>query len=86
MRSPRFVRAEHKAVCQAMRELLNKGDGHSPLPKDTDLYCSLAIVKKTLEWVHPLLIKTTAKGPDRLNELMGHRHYACGATHAVLYP
>lgn len=50
------------------------------------MYGRLAIVKMTLEWVHPLLIKTKAKGPDRLNELMGYRHFANGPTHAVLYP
>jgi hypothetical protein len=69
-----------------MKDLLKKGDGHWPLPKDSDLYCSLAVVKETLEWVHPLLIKTTAKGPDRLNELLGYSHFVLGPTHAVLYP
>jgi hypothetical protein len=79
------IRNEYKKVCAAMDDLAKKG-GHSPLPKDSDLYCRLAVVKKTLEWVHPVLIRTTAKGPDRYNELMGHRHWAFGPTHAVLYP
>jgi hypothetical protein len=69
-----------------MAEIVKKGGGHWPLQKDEDVYCRLAAVKNTLEWVHPLLIKTKAKGPDRLNELLGHRHYANGPTHAVLYP
>ena len=69
-----------------MADSNKKGGGHTPLPEDSDLYCRLAVVKKTLEWVHPVLIKTTAKGANRFNELMGHRHYACGPTHAVLYP
>ena len=86
MRSPRLIRAEHKKVCQAMIDLIKKGGGHTPLPKDDDLYGRLVVVKRTLEWVHPLLIKTTAKGPDRFNELMGHKHYVSGPTHAVLYP
>ena len=86
MRSPMAVRTEYKTVCRAMSELLKKGDGYSPLPKDSDLYCNLAVVKKTLEWVHPLLIKTTAKGPDRFIELMGYKHYAFGPTMAVLHP
>jgi len=88
MIGPRAVRKEYKAVCRAMNELLKKGGSHNPapLPQDNDLYCRLAVVKKTLEWVHPLLIKTAAKGIDRRNELMGHRHYANGPTHAVLYP
>lgn len=86
MRSPKLIRAEHRKVCHAMKDLIKKGGGHTPLPQDDDLYGRLAVVKRTLEWVHPLLIKTTAKGPDRLNELMGHKHYVSGPTHAVLYP
>jgi hypothetical protein len=69
-----------------MEALLKKGGNRTPLPQDVDVYCRLAVVKNTLEWVHPLLIKTTAKGPDSYNELMGHRHWAFGPTHAVLYP
>jgi hypothetical protein len=88
MRSPRSVRKEHKKVCQAMKDMVKKGGrcNRTPLPKDEYMYGRLAIVKMTLEWVHPLLIKTKAKGPDRLNELMGYRHFANGPTHAVLYP
>jgi hypothetical protein len=86
MRTPRLVRKEYKSVCAAMRALDKKGGGHSPLPKDSDLYCRLAVVKNTLEWVHPLLIKTDAKGPDRLNELLGYKHFAMGPTLAVLHP
>jgi hypothetical protein len=85
-RSARSIRAEYKTVCQAMEALLKKGGNRTPLPQDVDVYCRLAVVKNTLEWVHPLLIKTTAKGPDSYNELMGHRHWAFGPTHAVLYP
>ena len=83
-----MVRKEYKTVCQAMKDLLKKGGrrNHTPLPEDSDVYCRLAVVRKTLEWVHPLLIKTTARGPDRIAELLGHRHYANGPTHAVLYP
>jgi len=86
MKSPTVIRKEYKSVCQAMRDLDKKGGAHSPSPKDSDLYCRLAVVKNTLEWVHPLLIKTEAKGPDRLNELLGNKHIARGPTLAVLHP
>jgi hypothetical protein len=36
-----------------MKDLLKKGGGHSPLPEDSDVFCRLAVVKKTLEWIHP---------------------------------
>ena len=82
------IRQEHKKVCRAMKDLLKKGGrlNRAPLPGDAYVYGHLATVKMTLEWVHPLLIKTAAKRPDRYNELMGHRHFANGPTHAVLYP
>lgn len=88
MINARAVRKEYKKVCQAMKDLVKKGGrrNRTPLPKDECVYGHLATVKMTLEWVHPLLIKTTAKGPNRYNELMGHRHYVNGPTHAVLYP
>jgi hypothetical protein len=86
MRTPMSVRREYKKVCEAMDDLVKKGAGHTPLPEDSDVYCRLAVVKKTLEWVHSVLIKTTTKGPDRYNELAGHRHHVMGPTHAVLYP
>jgi hypothetical protein len=86
MRPATLVRKEYKAVCQAMKDLAKKGSGKTPLPKDEEQYCRLATIKNTLEWVHPKLIKTTAKGHERLKELMGHRHYAMGPTHAELYP
>jgi hypothetical protein len=86
MRAPSSIREEYKQVCKAMGDLDKKGGGYSPLPEDSDLYCRLAVVKNTLEWVHPVLVKTTTKGQDRYNELMGHRYLAFGPTHAVLYP
>jgi len=79
------IREEYKKVCQAMADLDRKGGGHTPLPEDSDVYCWLAVVKKTLEWVHPILIKTAAKRADRWDELMGHRHFVIGPTHAVLH-
>jgi hypothetical protein len=54
--------------------------------KDNDLYLRLSAIRNTLEWVHPTLIKTRAKGRGRTSELMLHRHYAAGPTHAELYP
>jgi hypothetical protein len=39
-----------------------------------------------MEQVHPLLVKTKARGPARFDELMGHKHIANGPTHACLYP
>jgi hypothetical protein len=88
MRSPKAIRAEYKKVCRAMDALMKKGGLRSrmPLPQDQELYLRLGAVKDTLEWVHPRLIKTTAKGHGRFNELVGHRHYAMGPTHAELYP
>jgi hypothetical protein len=86
MRSPMLVRKEYKNVCREMDNLLKKAGCQTPLPEDSDVYCRLAVVKKTLEWVHPLLIKTTAKGPDRIGELLCRKHYAYGPTNAVLYP
>ena len=85
MRSARQVRQEYKTVCTEMKRLAAKNGG-TPLAKDSDLYCRLGAVKNTLEWVHPLLIRTVAKGPDRLNELLGYRHYALGPTHAEINP
>jgi hypothetical protein len=69
-----------------MDSLLEKAGCKTPLPEDSDVYRRLGVVKKTLEWVHPLLIKTTAKGGDRIGELLCHKHYAYGPTHAVLNP
>jgi hypothetical protein len=88
MASATRINQEYKTVCAAMAQLCEKGgrSDRTPLPGDEDLYCRLAVVKETLEWVHPKLIKTTAKGAARFNELMGYRHYAMGPTHAVLYP
>lgn len=85
MRRPKQVREEYKAVTRAMRDLASKGK-HGPLAADEELYCRLAAIKNTLEWVYPRLIKTKAKGHERLNELMGYRHFAMGPTHAALYP
>jgi len=81
-----LVRKEYQNVCREMDNLLKKAGCQTPLSEDSDVYCRLAVVKKTLEWVHPLLIKTTAKGPDRIGELLCHKHYAYGPTNAVLYP
>jgi hypothetical protein len=67
-----------------MADLMKKGS-HSPLPRDVDLYCRFGAVKNTLEWIHPALIKTTATGPDRLNELCSHKHFVMGPTHAELH-
>jgi hypothetical protein len=85
MRSSKQVREEHKYVCKRMAELMKKGND-GPLPQDSDLYCRLYAVKSTLEWVHPLLIKTKAKGTNRLNELISHRHYMFGPTSAEINP
>jgi hypothetical protein len=86
MGSARLVRNEYKYVCKTMHNLDKKGGGHSPLPSDSDLYCRLEVVKNTLEWVHPLLIRTECKGPGRLNELLGYKHFAMGPTRAVMHP
>jgi len=80
------VRQEYKNVCQEMSNLVKKGGGYGPLPQDVDVYCRLAAVMKTLEWVHSGLIETTAKGADRINELCGYKHYVHGPTFAELYP
>jgi hypothetical protein len=85
MQSPKRVREEHKCVCKKMAELMKKGSNGS-LPQEDDLYGRLDAVKNTLEWVHPLLIKTTAKGTDRLNELASHRHYTFEPTFAEIHP
>jgi hypothetical protein len=86
--APKAIRKEHRKVCEAMKSLLKKGGrrNRTPLPGDEYIYMRLATVKLTLEWVHPLLIKTKAKGRARYNELMGHGHFAFGPTHAVLFP
>jgi hypothetical protein len=83
------IRKEHKAVRAKRDELLSEGNvaGHQgPLPKDEELYFRLYSIQQTLEWVYPLLIKTTAKGTERQMELAGHRHYVAGPLHATLYP
>ncbi len=71
-----------------MRDLEKKegARGNAPSPKDKELYLRLDAVKKTLEWVHSRLIKTTAKRPDRFMELAGYKHYVLGPTHDQLYP
>jgi len=86
MKRPMLIRQEYRYVCEEMRKLAAKGGYGGPLPKDVDLYCRLAAVKKTLEWVHSGLIKTQAKGADRMNELCGCKHYVHGPTFAELYP
>jgi hypothetical protein len=86
MRSPMSVRQEYRKACEAMVRIITKGGGHMPTAEDTETYGRLAVVKNTLEWVHPVLIKTAAKGSDRLNSLTGYKHYGNGPTHAVLYP
>jgi hypothetical protein len=88
MRNARPVREEYKKVCQAMEALLKKRgrQNRTPLPQDEELYLRLVTIKKTLEWVHPKLIKTTGKGPDRFVEIAGVRHYVMGPTHDLLYP
>jgi hypothetical protein len=85
MRRPKQVRKEYKYVCRAMADLMKKGS-YGPLPEDLDLYRRLGAVKNTLEWVHSALIKTRARGQNRLNELCGHKHFVMGPTHAQLYP
>jgi hypothetical protein len=42
------MKKEYRAVCQAMKDLASKGK-NGPLPKDDDLYCRRAAIKKTLE-------------------------------------
>jgi hypothetical protein len=86
MRSPKSVWQEHKKVCEAMAKIIQKGGGHLPLAEDTEVYGRLAIVRYTLEWVHPLLLKTKAKGNERLQALYGYNHVANGPTHVVLFP
>lgn len=88
MRSPACVKSEYRKVCQAMDDLLKKGGprNRTPLECDESLYLRLDAIKITLEWVYPRLIKTSAKGHGRLNELIGNRHYAMGPTHDTLYP
>jgi hypothetical protein len=88
MRNARAVREEYKKVCQAMKDLLKKGGrrARTPLPQDEELYLRLVTVKKTLEWIHPKLIKTTGKDPDRFVEVAGERHYVMGPAHDLLYP
>ena len=56
------------------------------MPEDNELYMRLATVKDTLEWAYPRLIKTTAKGHERLSELMGYKHYVMGPTFTLLHP
>ena len=72
MRQARVVRKEYRAVCDAMKKLHIRGTRH-PLPKDEELYMRLSAIRNTLEWVHPKLIKTTAKGSDRFNELLSSK-------------
>lgn len=57
-----------------------------PLPEDKNRYLDLSIVKETLEWAHPKLIKTITKpkDPNHLSEIMGHKFYALGPVDAIL--
>ena len=85
MRRLREIRKEHKNACDEIKKLERKGGG-TPLPSDRRTYFQLVAVRYTLEWVHWKLIKTEAKGPNRIREIMGYRHYYAGPTFAVLYP
>jgi hypothetical protein len=92
MQNRKSIRAEHKKACEEIAVLEEKGrkagcDG-GPLPEDMNQYHALHAIKKTLEWVHISLIKTTAKPtePNYLNELQnkGHRFYDLGPVGATL--
>jgi hypothetical protein len=84
----RLVRKEYKDVCAEMKKLEKKGSGgRIPLPRDMELYMRLSAIKNTLEWIHPKMIRTVAKGHDeRLNELMSRKHFVMGPTFAELHP
>lgn len=85
MRTPTAVREEYRKVCEALKAL-EKRDG-KPLPEDEALYFRLYTIQYTLEWVHPILIKTASrKYEERRLELMGHKHYVFGPVHRTLYP
>jgi hypothetical protein len=86
MRTPTAIRKEYRKACEAMEALEKKNDGR-PLPEDERLYFRLYTIKYTLEWVHPVLIKTTSRdhAQQRL-KLMGHKQYVFGPVHATLYP
>jgi hypothetical protein len=88
MRNPTAVRKEYRKGCEALATLVKKGDGTSiPRPEDRELYLRLHTIKDTLEWVHPVLIKTTSREhTQRYTELMGSKHYVFGPVHATLYP
>lgn len=81
MKTAAIIRMEHKAVCKKMAELMKEGS-----PNDQELFFRLYSIQLTLEWVHPTLIKTNAKGADRRIELAGYRHFVSGPLHATLYP
>lgn len=69
-----------------MKKLEKKGSGHRiPLEGDMELYMRLSAIKNTLEWIYPRLIKTTAKGHERLDEI-SRKHVLMGPTFAELYP
>jgi hypothetical protein len=86
MRTATAVRKEYRKACKGMKALEKKNHGY-PLAKNEELYMRLYTIKYTLEWVHPVLIKTTnRKHAERYVELIGHKHYAFGPVHATLYP
>jgi hypothetical protein len=85
MRTATAVRKEYRKACEGMKALEKKNHGY-PLAKDEELYMRLYTIKYTLEWVHPVLIKTSSRPPQNRLELMGHKHYVFGPVHATLYP
>ena len=83
MRTEVEIVAEYQKVCEAIEDELSKSTSRRPLPEREHIYMELEIVKRTLEWTEPQLIKTTT---DRVTELAGCRHYVFGPTHSVLFP
>jgi hypothetical protein len=86
MRTATAVRKEYRKACEGMKALEKNNNGY-PLATDEDLYMRLYTIKCTLEWVHPVLIKTSSREHAQNGlELMGHKHYVFGPVHATLHP
>jgi hypothetical protein len=86
MRTATAVHKEYRKVCEEMKALEKKNDGY-PLAADEELYMRLYTIKYTLEWVHPVLIKTSSReSAQNRSDLMGHKNYVFGPVHATLYP
>ena len=95
MATKRQMRAEHRAACKKLDDLMQDGiqaGCNGPLPEMTELCRRLTIIRKMLEWCHPSLVKTGKQGPyrdgtcSRIEELWSvNTYFTLGPVEAETY-